>query len=326
MQTRYVMAMTVMAASAFAGVFVTSPASAQDAWPAKPVKVLVGLAPGGATDIQARLFSQKLSEDFGRAFVVENRPGAGELIAIQAVISSPADGYTALSVTTSLTILPAFQEKPSYDPLKDLAPVSLITKAPYMVVVPAASPAKTMKDLLGMAKSGNVNFGTGGPGTIIHLGGTWIGNSIGTPITIVHYKGIGPALTALMSNEIQMTFANPITALPQVKAGKFRALAVTSAERSKALTSLGTVAASGISGFDVTTWHGWLLPRATPAAIVGRLQGAISKMIQAKDLSESITSQGGDAGGSTPEQFAQLISAELPRWSKLVRENNIKAE
>lgn len=316
----------VMLSATAATTFATSPVLAQDAWPAKPVRVLVGLAPGGATDIQARLFSQKLGDDMGRSFVVENRPGAGELIAIQAVIGAPADGYTALSVTTSLTILPAFQEKPLYDPLKDLAPVSLITKAPYMVVVPAASPAKTMKELLALAKTGKVNFATGGPGTIIHLGGTWIGNSLGTPIPIVHYKGIGPALAALMSNEIQMTFANPISALPQVKAGKFRALAVTSAERSKAMSTLPTVAESGIPGFDVTTWHGWMLPRGTPPAIVGRLQGAISKMIQAREMAESITSQGGDAVGSTPEQFAELISSELPRWRKLVQENKIKAE
>ena len=309
-----------------AGVLSAAPVSAQDAWPAKPVKVVVGLAPGGATDIQARLFSQKLGEDLGRSFVVENRPGAGELIGIQAVIGAPADGYTVLSVTTSLTILPAFQEKPSYDPLKDLAPVSLITKAPYMLVVPANSPARTMKELLGMAKSGNLNFGTGGPGTIVHLGGTWISNSIGAPITIVHYKGIGPAQTALMANEIQMTFSNPITALPQVKAGKFRALAVTSAERSRALPDIPTVAESGVPSFDVTTWHGWLLPRAAPQAIVGRLQGAVSRMIHSRDMAENITSQGGDAVGSTPAQFAELISAELPRWRKLVKENNIKAE
>jgi len=316
----------VMLSAAAAATFATSSVLAQDAWPAKPVRVLVGLAPGGATDIQARLFSQKLGDDLGRSFVVENRPGAGELIAIQAVIGAPADGYTALSVTTSLTILPAFQEKPLYDPLKDLAPVSLITKAPYMLVVPAGSSAKTVKELLGLAKTGKVNFGTGGPGTIIHLGGAWIGNSLGTPIPIVHYKGIGPALAALMSNEIQMTFANPISALPQVKAGKFVALAVTSAERSKAMPTLPTVAESGIPGFDVTTWHGWMLPRGTPPAIVGRLQGAINKMIQAREMAESITSQGGDAVGSTPTQFAELISSELPRWRKLVQENKIKAE
>ena len=311
---------------AVAAIFPTSTVLAQEPWPAKPVRVLVGLAPGGATDIQARLFSQKLTEDLGRSFLVENRPGAGELLAIQAVIGAPADGYTVLSVTTSLTILPAFQEKPLYDPLRDLAPVSLITKAPYIVVVPAASPAKTMKELLGLAKSTNINFGTGGPGTIIHLGGAWIGNSINAPITIVHYKGTAPALAALMANEIHMTFANPITALPQVKAGKFRALALTSAEPSSALPNLGTVAEAGVPGFDVTTWHGWLLPRATPQAIVGRLQGALSRMIQSRDMAESITSQGGDAVGSTPAQFTELISAELPRWRKLVQENNIKPE
>jgi tripartite-type tricarboxylate transporter receptor subunit TctC len=324
MQSRLVSA--VLAAICTAPIFASAPAAAQDAWPSKPLKVLVGLAPGGATDIQARLFSQKLTEDLGRSFIVENRPGAGELIAIQAAINSPPDGYTVLAVTTSLTILPAFQEKPLYDPLKDLAPVSLVTKAPYMLVVPANSPAKTVKELLAQAKSGKLNFATGGPGTIIHLGGTWIGNAIGTPITIIHYKGIGPALTALMSNQVQMTFANPISALAQVKAGKFRALAVTSAERAKAMPDLPTIAESGVPGFDVTTWHGWLLPRGTPAAVINRLQGALNKMILNREMADSIISQGGDAVGSTPEQFAKLISSELPRWRKLVTENSIKAE
>lgn len=303
-------------------------AQAQESWPARPVKVLVGLAAGGATDIQARLFSQKLSEDLGRQFVVENRAGAGGLIAIQAGISAAPDGYTTLVATPGLTLLPAFHEKPPFDPVRDLAPVSLITKAPYLVMVPASSPLKDMKELLALAKTvpGGLNFGTGGPGTAIHLGGMWIGNSINAPFTVVHYKGIGPALAALLANEIHTTFANPITTLAQVKAGKLRVLAVTSAERSKVLSDIPTVAEAGIPGFDVTTWHGWLLPRNTPAPVVSRLQSALAKMIHSREMLDKLAPDAGEAVGSTPAQFAQMIASELPRWRKLVRDAGLKLE
>jgi len=303
-------------------------AQAQESWPSRPVKVMVGLAPGGATDIQARLFSQKLSEDLGRQFVVENRAGAGGLIAIQAGIAAPPDGYTVLVATPGLTLLPAFHEKPPFDPVRDLAPVSLITKAPYLVVVPASSPLKDIKELLALSRTltGGLNFGTGGPGTAIHLGGMWIGNSINAPFTIVHYKGIGPALAALLTSEIHTTFANPITTLAQVKAGKLRVLAVTSAERSKVLSDIPTVAEAGIPGFDVTTWYGWLLPKSTPAPVVTRLHSALAKMIHSREMLDKLAPDAGEAVGSTPAQFAQMIASELLRWRKLVQDAGLKLE
>jgi tripartite-type tricarboxylate transporter receptor subunit TctC len=307
---------------------VTSGAQAQDAWPSKPVKILVGLAPGGGTDIQARLFSQKLSADLGRPFLVENRPGAGEIIAIQATIASSPDGYTVLATTPSLTVGPAFYDKPLFDPVKDLAPVSLVTKAPYLLVVPGSSPYKSVNELLTFAKSSPsaLNFGTSGAGTPIQLGAAWIASVLGTPVTIINYKGTGPVLTALLANEIHVSFANPISALTHVKSGKLRALAVTSLERSKVFPDLPSVAESGVSGLDVSTWHGWLVPKATPPAVIGRMNAALVKMIQSRDIADRLLAEGGEPVGSTPELLAQVIATELPRWKKLVKDSGLKME
>ncbi len=305
-----------------------SGAHAQDAWPSKPVRILVGLAPGGGTDIQARLFSQKLSEDLGRPFLVENRPGAGEVIAIQATIAAAPDGHTVLATTPSLTVGPAFYDKPLFDPVKDLAPVSLVTKAPYLLVVPGSSPSKTVKDLIAFAKSSPsaLNFGTSGAGTPIQLGAAWIASVIGTPVTVINYKGTGPVLTALLANEIHVSFANPISALTHVKSGKLKALAVTSLERSKVFPDLPSVSESGVTGLDVTTWHGWLVPRATPPAVIGRMNAALVKMIQSRDIADRLLAEGGEPVGSTPELLGQVIATELPRWRKLVRDAGLKLE
>lgn len=307
---------------------VTSGAQAQDVWPSKPVKILVGLAPGGGTDIQARLFSQKLSADLGRPFLVENRPGAGEIIAIQATIAASPDGYTVLATTPSLTVGPAFFDKPLFDPVKDLAPVSLVTKAPYLLVVPGSSPYKSVNELLTFAKSSPsaLNFGTSGAGTPIQLGAAWIASVLGTPVTIINYKGTGPVLTALLANEIHVSFANPISALTHVKSGKLRALAVTSLERSKVFPDLPSVAESGVSGLDVSTWHGWLVPKATPPAVIGRMNAALVKMIQSRDIADRLLAEGGEPVGSTPELLAQVIATELPRWKKLVKDSGLKME
>lgn len=306
-----------------------TPTWAQDNWPSRPVKILVGLAPGGATDIQARLYGQKLNAELGQPFVVENRPGAGEMVSIQAVVRAPADGYTVLACTTQLTINASFGDRPApYEPLRDLQPVSLVSKAPYLIVVPAASPFKTIKDVFVFARSsrGGLNFGTSGLNSPMHLGGSWISQTIGAPITFVPYKGTGPALTAAIAGEVHMIFANPISALQHVKAGRLRALAVSSLERSRVFPDLPTIAESGVPGFDVTTWHGWLVPKGTPAAVVNKLQGALATMIRKPELADALAAEGAEAVGSTPEQFAQVINSELTRWKKVIKDANLKSE
>ena len=320
------LAIAVLAALSLGG-FPESVQAQSDPYPNKTIRLLVGLAPGGATDIQARLFSQKLSEDLGRPLVVENRPGAGELIAIQAVMSAAADGYTLMAATPSLTIGAAFLDKPPYDPIRDFAPISQVTKAPYLVVVNPSFPAKNMAEMIAFArtKPGALNFGTSGLGTPIQLGAAWIGTATNTQITVIPYTGTGPVLTALLAGEIHTSFANPISSLPHVKSGKLRAVAVTSPERSRVFPDIATIAESGIPGFDVTTWHGWIAPRGTPGAIINRLNAALVKMVNSPEVSEKLATEGGEPVGSSPEQLAQIIAAEVPRWRKLVKDAGIKA-
>ncbi len=303
-------------------------ATAQDTWPSKPVRLVLGVAPGGATDIQARLFAQKLSTELGQSFVVENRPGAGEVVAIQAVARSAPDGYTILAVTPGLTMASAFSEKPPFDALKDLVPVSIVSSAPYLIVVPASSPFKTMNDLLafGKANPGKLNFGTAGLNSPPHLGAAWIGSASGASPTMVSYKGTGPALTALLAGEIHMILANPISALQHVKAGRLRALAVTGPTRSKVFPDLPTVAESGVTGFDVTTWHGWLVPAGTPPAVVTRIQRVLENMVRSREVADALSAEGAEAIGSTSEQFRQTIIEEQARWKRVVKLANIKTE
>ena len=318
--------MTLVSTAAMAAM---APAAlAQQAYPTKPVRVIVGLAPGGGTDIQARLFSSKLSEDMKQTFTVENRPGAGELVGIQAVRNSTPDGYTILAVTTSLTVVPAFMDKAPFDPIKDFAHISLITMAPYMVVVNPNVPARNFQEFISYAKAnpGQVNFGVSALGTIIQLGALWISSATNTNLTLIPYKGTGPVLQALLAGEIHVSFGNPISTLSLVKAGKLRALAMTSPKRSKAFPDVPTVAESGIPGFDDTTWHGWLAARDTPRDIVNRLNAAVVKMVNAPEMTARLLADGAEPVGSTPEQFVQQITLEAPRWRKLVQDTGAKME
>lgn len=297
-------------------------------YPAKPVRVIVGLAPGGATDLQARLFSQRLAEELGRAFIVDNRAGAGGLIAFQTVANASADGYTLLAATPSFTIAPAFHDKPPYDPVKDFAPISLVTKAPYLVVVNPSLPVKSFSELIAHAKSNpkTVNFGTGGLGTGVHLGIVWINNATNANISIIPYKGTGPVLVDLLAGQLSVTFANVINVISHTKTNRLRALAVTSAARSRVLPDLPTVAESGIAGFDVTTWHGWLAPKGTPAAIVHRLSAGLARFVKQPESMEKLAADGGEPVASSPAQAAAFLATEAVRWRKLVQATGLRAE
>jgi tripartite-type tricarboxylate transporter receptor subunit TctC len=299
---------------------------AEDNWPSKPIRIILGVAPGGATDIQARIYAQKLSQEYGQSFIVENRPGAGEVVAIQTVVKANPDGYTLLAVTPSFTIVPAYYDKPPFDPIKDFSPISVVTKAPYLVVVPAESQFKTIKDLLNFVKNNpdHLNFGTAGLNSPPQLGASWVGSSLGSSVTIINYKGTGPALVALLASETHVIFANPISSLNYVNTGKLRALAVTGAERIKALSNIPTLAESGLTGFEVTTWHGWLFPKGTPPDIVKKLQVSLSLMVNSAEVSQNLTAEGGQSVGSTSEEFRDLLSTEMIRWKSIIKLAKLK--
>lgn len=301
---------------------------AAEAYPTRSVRVVVGLAPGGATDIQTRLFAQKLSESFNRPFVVENRTGAGGTVAYAQVAKSPADGYTLLGVAGGYTITPAVYSKLPYDPVKDLAPISLVSQAPFLLLTHPSLPVTTVKDLLALAraKPGVLDCASAGHGTSTHMTFELFRTLSGVKITHVPYKGTGQALVDAMAGQVHMLFANVLSSIAHVRAGRLRALGVTTARRSTVLPDLPTIAESGVPGYENSTWHGWLAPAGTPPAILNRLNAELVKSAQAPDMVERLAPDGGEPVGSTPEQFARYIVTDMARWSKLVKETGMRFE
>jgi tripartite-type tricarboxylate transporter receptor subunit TctC len=302
-----------------------SEAQRAPAYPAKPVRVVVGLAPGGATDIQARWYSQIISESLGAQFIVDNRTGAGGIIAYELVAKAPPDGYTLLAATPSITLAAAFADKAPYDPVKDYAPVSMLTRAPNLVVVTPSFPAKTIPELIAYAKArpGQLLFGISGKGTSVHLGGAWLSFATGTRFNLVPYKGTGPVLTALVAGEVQTTFANVLSVLPFVKQGRLRAIAVTTLERSPVLPDLPTVVEGGVPGFEVSTWHGWLAPRGTPASVIKVLNEALAKAVKTPDIAKKLAEDGALPVATPPAELGRQIADEMVRWKKLIKDTGL---
>ena len=303
-------------------------AQAQDAYPSRPVRVLVELAPGGATDIQTRLFAQKLTEAFNRPFVVENRPGAGGTVAYAQLAKAPADGHTLMGITGGFTITPHIYRKLPYDPAKDFTPIALVVRAPFVLAVHPSLPAKSVRDLLALAKAqpGALNCASAGLGSSTHMAFELFKALAGVKITHVPYKGTGPALVDAMAGQVHMLFGNVLSMFTHVKSGRLRALAVTTDRRSKVLPELPTIAESGVPAYENSTWHGWLAPAGVPPAIVNRLNAELVKAAQAPDLAEKLAADGGEGVSSTPEQFARLIATETARWGKVIKEAGIKGE
>ena len=306
----------------------SAPVCAQN-YPGKPVRVIVPLAPGGATDIQARLFTQKLSMSLGQTFLVDNRAGAGGLIAFNLIAHQTApDGYTLLATSPGFTNVPALYDTPPFDPIKDFEPIILMSKAPYSLVVTPAFPAKSISEFLAWCRANpsKLNFGVSGMGTTVHFAAVWLADGGNIRMTNVPYKGTGPVLQDLMAGQVHVGFANVISATPLIKSGKIRALAVTTAQRSSVYPDLPTLAESGIPDFDVTTWHGWLGPKGTPKSVIGVMNAELGKVLKFSDVIKMMAEDGGVPIGGSPEDFRKHIVAEIERWKKLVRENGIKPE
>ncbi len=298
------------------------------AYPTKPVRVILGFAPGGATDIVARLFAHKLSESLGRSFVVENRPGGGGVTATLQVLKSPADGYTLLAVSGTYSITPAISKTLPYDPIRDLAPISLVNQSPFLVVVHPALPVKTVRDLVALAKAhpAKLDYGSAGQGSNVHLAVELLNSMAGIRMTHVPYKGTGQALIDLMAGQVQLTVANILSGLPYARSGRMRGLAVTSARRVKASPDIPTVSESGVPGYEVASWNGWLAPAATPPEILSKLNAELVKAAKAPDIGERMVADGGEPLGTTPDQFRQHLIDEIARWRKVVQVAGIRVE
>jgi len=292
------------------------------------VRVVIGLAPGGGTDIQARLFAQKLTETMGRPFVVDNRTGAGGTIAYAQIAKSQPDGYTLLGVTSGFTITPAVYDKLPYDPARDFAPISLAVQAPFLLLTHPSLPVKTVKDLLALAKAkpGTLDVGSAGYGSSTHMAFELFRTLSGVNITHIPYKGTGPVLVDAMAGQVHMLFGNVLSSMTHVKAGRLRALGVTTAKRSKVLPDLPTLAEAGVPGYENSTWFGFMAPAGTPAAILARLNAEVVKASQAPEIIERIAPDGGESVGSTPEQFGRHLASEITRWRKVVKDAGIKIE
>jgi tripartite-type tricarboxylate transporter receptor subunit TctC len=305
-----------------------TPASAQD-WPTKAVKLIVPFPPGGGTDIIARVLGNHLATSLKQPFVVENKPGAGGNIGIDLAAKSPADGYTiVLGQTSNLAINPTLYAKLPYDPVKDLTPVALVADAPLVFVVSADSKLKTLADVLSAAKlkPGEVTFGSPGNGTVAHLTGELMQRAADAKLLHIPYKGSAPALTDLLGGRIDTFMASVPTALSQIKGGKLRALAVSSANRSPSLPDVPTMAEAGLKGFDSTTWFGIMVPAGTPKPIVDKLNSAINAALKAPEVGEKIAAEGGAPLGGTADKFATVLKADLASWGKVVKASGAKID
>jgi tripartite-type tricarboxylate transporter receptor subunit TctC len=303
-------------------------AQAPGDYPAKPVRVIVGQAPGGGNDIQTRLFAQKLGEALGRPFVVENRTGAGSVLSYRTVAAAPADGYTLLGVTGGFTIAPAVHANLGFDPIKDLAPISLVVQSPFLLLTHPALPVRGVKDVMALAKArpGALTYGSAGQGSSTHMAFALFTTLARVELTHVPYKGTGPALVDAMAGQVQMLMGNVLSSLSYAKSGKLRALAVSTAKRSPAVPELPTLAEAGVAGYESSTWHAWFAPANTPTAIIDRLSAELAKAAKAPDVVARLSPDGAQPIGSSPEQLRQFIVSDIVRWRKVVKEAGIRLD
>jgi tripartite-type tricarboxylate transporter receptor subunit TctC len=298
-------------------------------FPLKPVRFVVGFPPGGPSDILARALAQKLAELWGQQVVVENHPGAGGNIAAEFVAKSAADGHTWLLGNNSILATNAsLYRRLGYDPVKDFAPVTLVAVQPNILVVNPAVPAGSVRELVALAQSrpGQLNYASSGAGAAAHLAGELFKAMAGVDIVHVPYKGAQPALTDLIAGHAQLMFATSASVMPYIKSGRLRALAVTTAQRSASVPDLPTVAEAGVPGFEAITWHGVVVPAATPAAVVARINRDIIQVLGAPDLRDRLASLGAEVAVGTPREFAEYIARETPKWAAVVKNSGARAE
>jgi len=304
-------------------------ACAADTYPSKPIRFVVAFPPGGGTDLVARTIAPRLAERLAQRVVVDNRPGAGGNLGTEVVARSEPDGYTMLMGSVGpLAINASLFARLPFDPRKDLTPVTLAASTPNILVVHPSLPVTSAQELIALAKArpGVINFASSGQGTPAQLAGELFNSMAGVKMVHVPYKGAAPALADLLGGQVQVMFSTMPPALPHVTAGRLRALAVASLQRSPAAPGLPTLDEAALPGFEATTWHGVMVPAGTPDAVVAKLHDEIVAVLRTPDVVERLSSQGAEPIGSTPQAFAAYISAETAKWAKVVRESGAKAE
>ncbi len=311
----------VRAAAAIAATTLALSAQAQ-AWPTRAVKIIVPFAPGGFTDVVARILQTQLSAALGQPVVIENKPGAGSTIGTAEVAKARPDGYTIAMVSTTHVITPSIYKQMPYDALKDFTPVMKLAEGPYVLVVHPSLPARTVKELVELAKAepGKIDYASSGNGSSQHLVGALFGQMAGVKLNHVPYKGSGQAMQDLVGGQVKVSFVGGPNAVPYLANGKLRALGVTTAKRSADLPDIPTIDEAGVAGYDATLWLGLLAPPGTPAEVIAKLREGVTKALSTPEARKLVNSAGVDVALSTPEEFAALMKAELERWGKVVRE------
>ncbi len=309
------------------GIATTAAAAAGDNYPSKPIRLVVPFTPGGSNDLVGRVLSQKLFEVWGQPVIIDNRPGGGSTIGIDVVVRAPPDGYTLLTTSGGVAMNVSLYKLP-FNPVKDLAPVILLAQMPYLLAVNPSLPAKSARDLVSLAKAqpGKVIFASSGAGTSSHLAMELFRSMAGIDMLHVPFKGGGPAVTSVMSGEVQGTF-NVITGtLPYTRSGKLRALGVSSAKRVEVAPDIPTIGESGVAGYEMIAWYNVFAPARTPRAIVDRLNNEITRMLQMPDVRERLQTLGVTPLGGTPEALGKYLEFEITRWAKLIKEVGIQVK
>lgn len=305
-----------------------SPGSFAQTYPSKPIKIIVPVAAGGGTDFSARLIAQKLTESWNIPVIVENRPGGGGNVGVEAAVKSDPDGYTLVMPITSFPVNPGMYPKLPFDSEKDLTPIVLVASAPLVLVVNPAVQARSLSELISLARAnpGSLNYGNSGIGTTAHLAAELFKHSANLDIVNVPYKGGGPAIADLIAGNIQIYFSTIPAALSQTKSGRINAIAVTGLTRVSELPGIPTVAESGLPGFEVVGWFGLFAPSQTPVSIVNQLNKEIVKILRMKDVQEKLSAHGLIPGGGSPKELGQFLHTEIAKWKSLIQTAGIKSE
>ena len=294
--------------------------AAAQSYPTKPVRIIVGYPAGGPTDMIARTVAQKLTPALGQQVIVDNRAGASGMIGAELTVKAAPDGYTLLTVPITYAVTPSVFPKMPYDAEKDLAPVALVAAAPFILVVHPTLPVKTVKDLIALAKSrpGQINYASASAGGMPHLAGELFNIMAGVKLTHIPYKGAAPATMDLLAGQVSLMFNNMLSAMPHVKSGKLRAIAVTSARRSSAVPELPTIAET-IPGFEASGWYGMFAPAATPRELIAKLNGEINRLMKQPDVAQRLAGDGVEAVTMTPAEFGAYLHSEIVKWGKVVK-------
>ena len=316
--SRIVLALSVtLTAAALASV-----AAEAQGYPNHPIRMVVPFSPGGTTDTPGRIIAQRLSEALGQPIIVENKPGAGSTIGTDFVAKAKPDGYTLLLTSTTHVLSPHLYKNLPYDPLKDFEPITLVASGPYVLVVNPSLPVKSVRELIALAKAqpGKIDYATSGNGSSQHLVGALFASMAGIQLNHVPYRGSGPATADLIGGQVKVGFPGTPIALPHIKSGRLRALAVTTKTRSPELPDVPTIAESGVPGYEATIWLGLLAPAGTPREIIDRLNSEVSKVLRNPEVQKSVLATGVEATSMTPEEFGRFLHSEYEMWGKVVRE------